>query len=127
MTLGDEVDQHDARRAVGDTGAGEDHVDRVLEGVDGPIDAGPVAQIHLDRCIHREVDVGHIHDGYRRPELVRKLRHRGAHAGRAADHQNVPASVTERLGAHVLQLPAARMTKQQDCITYADDSRRRRL
>ena len=49
VAVPDEVDPLDARRAVGDTGAGEERVDGTTALVDSGVDALPVAQIEVDR------------------------------------------------------------------------------
>jgi len=90
-----EVDALDARRAVGDTGAGEQGVDRSTALVDRGIDGCLVGQIEHDGLHAVEGDGGAIHHHDLGAGVEEQRCGGGAHTGGAADHQGALPLVAE--------------------------------
>ncbi len=100
VTLGGEVDEHEPAGAVGDAGAGEDGVYRTGDRVDGGVDAGLVAQVHLDGLVHGVRNLGDIEDYHLRAELLGLLGGGGTHSGGASDDNHTLAVVAEDFVTH---------------------------
>ena len=74
VPVADEVDLLDPRRALGDTGAGEQRVDRSAALFDGGIDRGLVGEVELDGLDAVERHVGAIHHDDLGPGVLDQLR-----------------------------------------------------
>ena len=96
----DEVDLLDPGRAVSDTGAGEERVDRPAALLDRAVDRGGVGEVDLDGLDAGEADVGVVHDHDLGAGVLHQLGRGRAHAGGAADHEHslavVPKCVEQR-------------------------------
>ncbi len=91
----DEVDALDTGRSVGDARAGEQRVDGTAALVDRDVDRGLVGEIEGDRLRVRQRDGGPVHDHDLGAGVLHELGDRGAHAGRATDHEGALAVVPE--------------------------------
>src|SRR5207245_1521861 len=99
----DEVDLLDAGCAVGDTGTGEQRVDRTTAFGDRGIDRRFVGEIELDGLDAGEGDVREVHDDDLGAGVQRELCGRGAHAGGSADDEHPLAVVPKCVElAHVI-------------------------
>ena len=90
-----EVDLLDVGRPVGHARARHERVDRAAALVDGGVDRGLVAQVHVDGLGSGELDLGVVHHHDLGAGVEGQLGGSGPHTRGTTDHQDPLAVVTE--------------------------------
>ena len=95
VAVADEVDLLDVRRAVGHARAREQRVDRAGALVEGGVDRGLLAEVHVDRLRARKLDLREVHHHDLGAGVLHELGDGRAHAGGTADHEGPLAVVAK--------------------------------
>jgi hypothetical protein len=95
VTVADEVDPLDARRPVGDAGAGEEGVNRAAALVDGGINGRLLRKVQADGLDASELDLCVVHHDDIGSGSQRQPGRRGPNAGGAAEDQDALAVESE--------------------------------